>query len=96
MEVLYPYIAVMAIVSMICLATFSFDKFLARRGIEKRIPEIVLLSLMAFGGALGGFIGRNIMRHKTNTVTKFHFAVVLYPSLIIQVGLIIVMLVVLL
>ncbi len=94
MDVLSPYIAVMAIASLICLAAFSFDKFLARRGVEKRIPEIVLLTLTAFGGALGGFIGRNILRHKTNMDTKFHFAVVLYPSLIIQIGLIIVILVV--
>ena len=96
MDVLSPYITMLAIVSLICLAAFSFDKFLARRGIEKRIPEIVLLSLIAFGGALGGFIGRNILRHKTNVQTKFQFAVVLYPSLVIQIGLIIVMLVVVL
>jgi uncharacterized membrane protein YsdA (DUF1294 family) len=96
MDVLSPYIAVMAIVSLICLAAFSFDKFLARRAIPERVPEIVLLTLIAFGGALGGFIGRNILRHKTNMSTKFHFAVVLYPSLIIQIGLIVVMLVVLL
>lgn len=96
MDVLQPYVCVMAIMSLVTLAVFAFDKFLAKREIEKRIPEIILLSLIAFGGALGGFIGRNILRHKTNVDTKFHFAVTLYPSLAIQVGLIFVILGVLL
>lgn len=84
MDVLALYLGVVAVMSFICLGAFAFDKFLAKRDIDKRVPEVVLLSLIAFGGSLGGFIGRNIIRHKTNNVTKFHFPVVLYTSLLLQ------------
>ena len=51
------------------------------------MPEIVLLTLTTFGGAVGAMIGMYVLRHKTNPVTKFHFAVTAWLSLAVQAAL---------
>ena len=48
---------------------------------------IMVLSLCSFGGAIGACIGMYGLRHKTNPVTKFHFFVTLWLSLVVQAAL---------
>lgn len=78
------YIIVIAVMSVICAAAFGIDK-LKSKGDISRTPEIVLLSLMTFGGAVGGLIGMYVFRHKTNPITKFHFTITLFLSLAAQI-----------
>ena len=47
----------------------------------------MVLSLCSFGGAIGACIGMYGLRHKTNPVTKFHFFVTLWLSLVVQAAL---------
>ena len=79
------YLKVVLIISFITLIFFGIDK--ARAADSKtRIPEITLLTLTAIGGALGAFLGRILFNHKRNVVSKAHFSVVIYVSLVLQVG----------
>jgi uncharacterized membrane protein YsdA (DUF1294 family) len=43
---------------------YGYDKLRARRG-GRRVPEAALLALALIGGALGGWAGMLIWRHKT-------------------------------
>jgi uncharacterized membrane protein YsdA (DUF1294 family) len=52
--------------------TYGYDKFQATRG-GRRIPERALLALTLIGGALGGWAGMLILRHKTKH-TRFWIA----------------------
>ena len=80
------YLKVVLIVSFVTLLLYGIDK--ARAADSKtRIPEITLLTLAAIGGALGAFLGRILFNHKRNITAKAHFSIVIYVSLILQVGL---------
>ena len=50
---------------LITFLAYGYDKFQARRG-GRRIPERALLLLALIGGALGGWAGMLVWRHKTN------------------------------
>jgi uncharacterized membrane protein YsdA (DUF1294 family) len=91
--VAYVYFAVLLAMSVITLIFFAADKKNSSREGKGRIPEIVLLSLCSFGGALGTLIGMYVLRHKTNPITKFHFFVTLWLSLAIQAALAVLMLI---
>ena len=43
---------------------YGYDKLRARRG-GRRVPETALLALSLVGGALGGWAGMLVLRHKT-------------------------------
>ena len=47
---------------------FSYDKLQAARG-GRRVPEPALLALSLIGGALGGWAGMLLWRHKTQHAT---------------------------
>ena len=81
----YVYLGLLPVMSIATLAFFAVDKKNSSREGRGRVPEIVLLSLCSFGGALGALIGMYGLRHKTNPVTKFHFFVTLWLSLVVQV-----------
>ncbi len=83
----YVYFALLAVVSLITLICFAVDKKNASKEGQGRMPEIVLLTLTTFGGAVGAMIGMYVLRHKTNPVTKFHFAVTAWLSLAVQAAL---------
>jgi len=58
---------VVAYVLGLGLSTFliyGYDKLRARRG-GRRVPESALLTLSVIGGALGGWAGMLLWRHKT-------------------------------
>ena len=77
------YIITVAVMSVLTLVAFAIDK-IKSSGDSSRIPEIVLLSLISFGGSVGGLIGIYVLRHKTNPITKFHFAVTEFAALAVQ------------
>ena len=56
----------LAIINIITFLLFMSDK---KRAIRRqwRVPEILLLSLSAIGGSLGGYLSMQIFRHKTKT-----------------------------
>lgn len=70
--------------SIITAIAFAVDKAKSKGG-DSRTPEMVLLSLASLGGALGALFGMYIVRHKTNPVEKFHFAITVWVSLAAQV-----------
>ena len=78
------YIIVVAVMSVLTAAAFLIDKLISAGG-GRRIPEIALLSLIAFGGAAGGVVGMYVFRHKSNAIMKFHFALTLLASLAAQI-----------
>ncbi len=83
----YVYFALLAVMSLITLICFAVDKKNSSKEGRGRMPEIVLLTLTTFGGAVGAMIGMYVLRHKTNPVTKFHFAVTAWLSLAVQAAL---------
>ncbi len=84
---LVTYIILCLIVSIITVILFGADKLSSKKERRKRIPESVLLSFVALGGALGGLCGMYVFRHKTVFKAKFQFAIGLWISLILQVAL---------
>jgi uncharacterized membrane protein YsdA (DUF1294 family) len=59
--------AIVAYVAGLGLSTFlvyGYDKLQAKRS-GRRVPETALLLLSLIGGALGGWAGMLILRHKT-------------------------------
>ena len=77
------YIITVAVMSVLTFITFAIDK-IKSTGDSSRIPEIVLLSLISFGGSVGGLLGIYVLRHKTNPITKFHFALTEFAALAVQ------------
>lgn len=57
-------LAYLATINAITFALFCLDKARAVRG-AWRIPEKVLLSCSAVGGAAGGLLGMRVAHHKT-------------------------------
>ena len=64
------------LINTIAFIAYGVDKRRAREG-QWRIPERRLLGLAFWGGALGAFVGMNVLRHKTKH-TKFRVVVPLY------------------
>ena len=64
MEIFYGYLIVLGVVSLINFCLYAADKSKAKRG-EWRIPERVLLGFSFFFGAIGGYLGMLLCRHKT-------------------------------
>ena len=65
---------------LVTFTAYSWDKWRAVRG-GRRIPERALLGLSVIGGALGGWAGMLIWRHKTQH-TRFWLAQVAGTSAI--------------
>ena len=78
------YLIILGVMSVITLAAYAIDKKNSSRESNGRTPEIVLLSLATFGGAVGALIGIYVLRHKSNFVTKFHFGITVWLSAIVQ------------
>ena len=83
-QLFLAYLILIGVMSLITLCTFAFDKARSKNEANTRTPEIVLLSLISFGGALGGLVGMYVLRHKTNFITKFHFGITVWLSALLQ------------
>ncbi len=67
-------LCIMIIMSLILFITMGVDKKRAVKG-AYRVPERKLFTLAILGGAIGGWIGMYVFRHKTRHM-KF---VILFP-----------------
>ncbi len=74
------------IASALCALLFFIDKQASCHAERRRIPEIVLLTLISFGGSIGGLLGIYGMYHKQNRHTKFHFRITAVLSCTTQAG----------
>lgn len=61
------------LVNLLSLALYGWDKYCAKKR-RRRIPEAVLLSVAAIGGAAGALVGMFAFHHKTNKL-KFNLTV---------------------
>ena len=57
-------LAVLAVMSLVLFFVMGRDKALAKTK-KRRVPEATLFTLALLGGALGGVLGMQIFRHKT-------------------------------
>lgn len=85
------YTILIIAMSIITFIAFAIDKARSSNEANSRMPEMVLLSLMTFGGAMGGMIGMYVLRHKTNIATKLHFAMTVWVSLAAQITLFVIL-----
>ena len=65
------YLIYLAFLSLTAFIVYAMDKKKAQDG-AWRTPEATLLSLSFFGGAVGGYLAMQIVRHKTKK-WYFHF-----------------------
>ena len=70
--------------SFIAFCMFGLDKRRAKRS-AARFPELTLLTLAAFGGAIGAQLGMILFRHKINISRKAHFVLGVPICLAVQV-----------
>lgn len=77
------YLIFLASLSFLNFCVYGVDKWKAVRG-TWRIPEKTLLGLSFFGGAVGGLLAMNVVRHKTR---KWYFWFVNFLGLAWQVAL---------
>lgn len=66
------YLAFLAVMVLVTFYAYTIDKAKAKKK-AWRIPEKVLLALSFFGGAAGGYLAMNVVRHKTK---KWYFHIV--------------------
>jgi uncharacterized membrane protein YsdA (DUF1294 family) len=77
------YLVALATISFLTFLLYALDKEKAKRS-AWRISEKTLLLLSFFGGAAGGYLAMNLVRHKTK---KWHFHFVNIVGLIWQIAL---------
>ena len=72
MEIKFVYLIVIGIMSVVSFGLFFLDNAIAVGSVSifTRVPEYILLILMALGGGIGGAIGMIVCSHKT---TKLSF-----------------------
>jgi len=78
------YLICIGIISFITAVVFGIDKLRAKERNAFRIPESVLLTLVALGGSVGGLIGLYVFRHKSDFREKFQFGIGLWFSVLVQ------------
>lgn len=83
------YLIAIGVLSLVTYIFYAVDKAKAQNG-EWRIPEAVLLGLSFFGGAIGGYLAMNTVRHKTK---HWYFHVINILGILWQVALLIFLLV---
>lgn len=84
-KITIAYLITLFSISTVTLILFGYDFAVAagQWGGRSRIPEYVLLTLSALGGALGAFIIMTVQRHKASNRKK-HFHFVIYFSMIMN------------
>jgi uncharacterized membrane protein YsdA (DUF1294 family) len=74
-------IAYVVALGLITFLTYGYDKRQARHA-GRRVPEAALMLLSVLGGALGGWAGMLVWRHKTQH-TRFWLAQVVGTGVIV-------------
>lgn len=74
MKLFFAALAYFVLMSIITAVLYASDKHKAVNG-KRRIPEKVLLAMSFFGGATGGFLTMQVVRHKTKA-EHWYFTVV--------------------
>ena len=69
------------VINIITFLVFGYDKWQAKNN-KRRISEFNLLLLAGVGGTIGGLLGMNFFKHKTN---KFSFILSFYAIAILQI-----------
>ena len=69
MEPIHIYLIYILALSLVTFCFYGVDKYKAING-SWRIPEKTLLLLSFLGGAVGGVLAMNVVRHKTR---KWYF-----------------------
>ena len=69
------------VINIITFLVFGYDKRQAKNN-KRRISEFHLLLLTAIGGTIGGLLGMNFFKHKTN---NFSFILSFYTIVILQI-----------
>lgn len=69
------------VINIITFLVFGYDKWQAKNN-KRRISEFNLLLLAGIGGTIGGLLGMNFFKHKTN---KFSFTLAFYAIAILQI-----------
>lgn len=69
------------VINIITFLVFGYDKRQAKNN-KRRVSEFHLLLLTAIGGTIGGLLGMNFFKHKTN---KFSFILSFYTIMILQI-----------
>lgn len=88
-----PYLITLLLMSVITFFAFLIDKAKSKKDDSRRIPEAVLLSMIGFGGAVGGLVGMYTLRHKTIFKTKYHFIITVWLAAAVQAAILIYILV---
>ncbi len=85
---IWIYLIFVALMSIVTMILYMIDKAKAQRG-AWRIKEATLLGFGFFGGAVGGFLGMYLFRHKTK---HWYFTVVNLLGLVVNVVVILLLL----
>lgn len=78
-------LVIFGIISLINFFMYGIDKHRAKKG-KWRISEKTLLCTSFFGGAIGGYLGMHLFRHKTK---HWYFVIVNILGILWQVGLVV-------
>ena len=79
----WVYLLVWLLVGGVNFCLYASDKNRAKKHLY-RIPEVTLLTVSFFGGALGGLLAMRICRHKTK---HWYFKAINFFGLVWQAGL---------
>ena len=71
------YLGWLIAISLISFIYFGWDKMKARNDSDVRIPEVVLHILNLAGGFIGGFVGMQLFRHKTDFSKHYIFPTII-------------------
>lgn len=85
---LHPWWTWLLLINLLTLLIYGADKLAATRGWQ-RVPEITLLMLGVLGGWIGGVLGQQLFRHKTQKQpfkTYFMLSVVVNLLVILLIG----------
>ena len=80
------YLITIAMMSFFTIIVYGVDKI---RSIKEmtRIPEQVLITLVAMGGVFGAIFSMIFFNHKSNMSRKWYFCMTLFLSFFIQIAL---------
>lgn len=84
---LTSYIITFLSLTIVSVIVYGFDKIRSMNN-GLRVPEVVLIILMALGGVFGAVLGMIFFNHKSNMSHKWYFFVVIATSIIVQVAII--------